>query len=202
MMSPTSTKGKSTTDAMSANLAENWWLVLLRGGLAIACGVVAIVMPVATMLALLLIFAAYLLVDGIFTIVSAVRNARKGEQWGWLVLQGILSIAAAAITVVWPGITLIVYVWLVAAWAIASGALMMIAATQLNKESGRWWLGLGGALYTVWGILLIIAPFIGALVMTWWFGIWAIIFGVILVALGFKLRSHQEAGHKTVAQGA
>lgn len=79
---------------------------------------------------------------------------------------------------------------------------MVIAATQLNKESGRWWLGLGGVLYAVWGVLLIIAPLIGALVMTWWFGIWAIIFGAILVALAFRLRSRHEASHNTVAQGA
>jgi uncharacterized membrane protein HdeD (DUF308 family) len=188
---------------MSANLAENWWLVILRGVLAIIFGVIALMMPVATMLALLLIFAAYMFFDGVLAIASAVRNARKGESWGLLVLQGILSLAVAAVTVAWPGITLIAYVLLVAAWALVSGTLMIAAAVQLNKDHGRWWLGLGGVLSIIWGILLIIAPLIGALVMTWWLGIWAMIFGTSLIALGFKLRSqHQESGHKTVAQGA
>lgn len=206
-MSPTRPRGKLSKDAlsnaMSANLAENWWLVILRGVLAIIFGVIALMMPVATMLALLLIFAAYMFFDGVLAIASAVRNARKGESWGLLVLQGILSLAVAAVTVAWPGITLIAYVLLVAAWALVSGTLMIAAAVQLNKDHGRWWLGLGGVLSIIWGILLIIAPLIGALVMTWWLGIWAMIFGTSLIALGFKLRSqHQESGHKTVAQGA
>jgi uncharacterized membrane protein HdeD (DUF308 family) len=206
-MNATSTRGKSSketrSDAMSASLAENWWMVALRGVLAIIFGAIALLVPVATMLSLLLIFAAYMLVDGIFAIIAAVRAARQSERWGLLVLQGILSIAVAAITVVWPGITLIAYVLLVAVWALVSGTLMIAAASQLNKDHGRWWLGLGGALFIVWGILLIIAPLIGALVMTWWLGIWAIVFGVSLIALAFKLRSQQqETGHKPVAQRA
>jgi uncharacterized membrane protein HdeD (DUF308 family) len=188
---------------MSANLAENWWVVALRGVLALAFGVIALLVPVATMLSLLLIFAAYMLVDGIFAIISAVRAARAGERWVWLLLQGILSIVAAGITVVWPGITLVAYVLVVAVWAIASGALMIAAGTQLNKDYGRWWLGLGGALSIIWGILLILAPLIGALVMTWWLGIWAIVFGASLIVLAFSLRSQQQAtGHKPVTQGA
>jgi uncharacterized membrane protein HdeD (DUF308 family) len=206
-MSSTGTRRSSSKndllEAMSANLAENWWLVALRGVLAIVFGVIAVLMPVATMLALLLIFAAYMLVDGVLAIVSAVRNARKGERWGLLVLQGVLSLAVAAVTVAWPGITLIAYVLLVAAWALVSGTLMIASAAQLNKEHGRWWLGLGGVVSIIWGILLIIAPFIGALVMTWWLGVWAIIFGTLLIALAFNLRSQQkESGHKTVALGA
>jgi uncharacterized membrane protein HdeD (DUF308 family) len=158
---------------MSANLAENWWLVMLRGVLAIVFGTIALVMPVATMLALLLIFAAYMLVDGIVTIISAARHARKGERWGFLISQGVLSLAVAAVTVAWPGITLLAYVLLVGAWALVSGTLMLAAAPQLKREYGRWWLGVGGVLVTIWGILLIIAPLIGALVMTWWLGIYS-----------------------------
>jgi uncharacterized membrane protein HdeD (DUF308 family) len=185
---------------MSANLAANWWLVMLRGVLAVIFGTIALIVPVATMLALLLIFAAYMLADGVLAIVSAVRNARKGERWGFMIFQGVLGIAVAAVTVVWPGITLIAYVLLVAAWALVSGTLMIAGAPRLNEEYGRWWLVIGGILAIVWGVLLIIAPLIGALVMTWWLGIWAIIFGVTLIAVGFRLRSHQrESGHKTVA---
>jgi uncharacterized membrane protein HdeD (DUF308 family) len=187
---------------MSANLAENWWLVLLRGLLAIAFGVIALLTPVATMLALLMVFAAYMLVDGTVAIVAAVRNARKGERWPMLVLQGLLSIAVAAVTVVWPGITLIAYVLLVAAWALVSGTLMIAAAAELNKEHGRWWLVFGGVLAIIWGILLIIAPLAGALVMTWWLGIWAMFFGGSLIGLAFRLRSQQqESGDSAVAHG-
>jgi uncharacterized membrane protein HdeD (DUF308 family) len=188
---------------MCANISENWWMVALRGLLAIIFGVIAVLMPVATMLALLLILAAYMLLDGVFAIMSAARAARQGDRWGLLVLQGVLSIAVAAVTVFWPGITLIAYVLLVAAWALVSGVLMFGAAFQLNIEHGRWWFVLGGMLSVLLGIMLFIAPLIGAIVMTWWLGIWAIAFGITLIVLAFKLRSQQpEGGHKTVAQGA
>jgi len=194
---------QSISEAMSTNLAENWVLVLLRGLLAIAFGLFALVMPVATMLALLVVFAAYMLVDGLFTIMSAVRAARQGERWGLLVLQGALSIAVAVITLLWPGLTLIAYVLLVSAWALVSGLLTIAAAFQLKRDHGRWWLALGGMLSTVLGILMFAAPLIGALVMTWWIGAWAIVFGTLLVVLGFKLRSQKvESSHKTMAQGA
>ena len=194
---------QSISEAMSTNLAENWVLVLLRGLLAIAFGLFALVMPIATMLALLVVFAAYMLVDGLFTILSAVRAARQGERWGLLVLQGALSIAVAVITLLWPGLTLIAYVLLVSAWALVSGLLTIAAAFQLKRDHGRWWLALGGMLSSVLGILMFAAPLIGALVMTWWIGAWAIVFGTLLVVLGFKLRSQKvESSHKTMAQGA
>ena len=178
-------------DNVNDVLAHNWWLVAIRGVLGIAVGVIAFIMPAATMLALILLFAAYMLVDGVFAIVAAVRAARQRDRWGLFVLEGVADIAAGVIAVLWPGITLVAFVFLVAAWAIVSGRLALMAAFRLNIEHGRWWLVLGGAASVVYGILLIVAPLIGALVLTWWFGAYALVFGIALLVWSFRLKARQ-----------
>jgi uncharacterized membrane protein HdeD (DUF308 family) len=188
---------------MNAVLVRNWWAVAIRGVLGIAVGIIAFAMPAATMLALILLFAAYMLVDGVFAIVASVRAARQGDRWGLFVLEGVADIAAGVIAVLWPGITLLAFVFLVAAWAIVSGTLALMAAFRLNIDHGRWWLLLGGAASAVYGILLIVAPLIGALVLTWWFGAYALVFGVALLVWSFRLKARQaQPPHATVAHGA
>jgi uncharacterized membrane protein HdeD (DUF308 family) len=127
-------------DPMVAVLARNWWAIAIRGALGILFGLVALFLPGATMLSLVLLFAAYTFVDGVFGIVAAVRAAGQGERWGLLVLEGIVDIATAAIAVLWPGITVVVFVFIVAFWAILSGVLMLWAAFRLDVDNGRWWL--------------------------------------------------------------
>jgi uncharacterized membrane protein HdeD (DUF308 family) len=145
------------------------------------------------MLSLVLLFSAYMLVDGIFAIVSAVRAIRRREdRWGLLIFEGLLNIAVGILAFLWPGITVIAFVILVAAWAIVSGGLMTAAGFRLNVDHGRWWLILGGLLSIAFGVLLIIAPLIGAVVLTWWIGAYAIAFGVALIIFSFKLRSRQH----------
>jgi uncharacterized membrane protein HdeD (DUF308 family) len=145
------------------------------------------------MLSLVLLFSAYMLVDGIFAIVSAVRAIRRKEdRWGLLIFEGLLNIAVGILAFLWPGITVIAFVILVAAWAIVSGGLMTAAGFRLNVDHGRWWLILGGLLSIAFGALLIIAPLIGAVVLTWWIGAYAIAFGVALIIFSFKLRSRQH----------
>jgi uncharacterized membrane protein HdeD (DUF308 family) len=182
----------SQSDAMSAALAQNWWAIAIRGVLAIIVGVIAFAAPVATMLSLVLLFSAYMLLDGIFAIVAAIRAARQHERWGLLVLEGIIDIATAAIAVLWPGLTILAYVLLVAAWAVITGVLALVAAFRLNLHHGRWWLVLGGIASLVYGVLLVIAPLIGALVLTWWFGAYALVFGIFLLILAFRLRAHRD----------
>ena len=101
-------------DAISADLARNWWAVGLRGLLAILFGIIALAMPAATMLSLVLVFAAYMLADGILAIVSAVRAARHRQKWLWVTLQGVLSIVTAILALLLPGLTVVVFVFLVA----------------------------------------------------------------------------------------
>jgi uncharacterized membrane protein HdeD (DUF308 family) len=174
---------------MSAVLAENWWAIAIRGLLGICFGMIALFFPGVTMLSLVLVFSAYALVDGIFAIIAAVRAAREHERWGLLVLEGIVNIVTAGIAFLWPGITVVAFVLLVAAWAILTGGLMLTAAFRLNIDHGRWWLALGGIVSIVYGALLIVAPLVGALVLTWWLGAYALIFGATLIVLAFRLRA-------------
>jgi uncharacterized membrane protein HdeD (DUF308 family) len=146
---------ESEADALSAVLARNWWAVAIRGLLGMAVGVIALVLPGATMLALVLLFAAYMLIDGVFAVVAAVRAARGRDRWGLLALEGVADIVAGVIAVVWPAITVLAFVLLVAAWAIVSGILVLMAAFRLNLEHGRWWLALAGAASVVYGVLLV-----------------------------------------------
>jgi uncharacterized membrane protein HdeD (DUF308 family) len=188
---------------MSAVLARNWWAVAIRGLLGMAVGMIALVLPGATMLALVLLFAAYMLIDGVFAIVAAVRAARGHDRWGLLALEGAADIVAGVIAVVWPAITVLAFVLLIAAWAIVSGVLVLMAAFRLNLEHGRWWMVLAGAASVVYGVLLVVAPMIGALVLTWWFGAYALVFGVALLILAFRLKArNDERSRPAVAQSA
>src|SRR3981189_1552602 len=124
--------------AKNAVLADNWWVVALRGVLAILFGIVAFAAPAATMLALVLFFAAYSLLDGILGVVLAIRGARKGERWGWLLVNGLLGIAVGVAAALLPGLTVLAFVFMIAAWALISGSLMLAAAIGLKVSHGRW----------------------------------------------------------------
>ncbi len=177
---------------MSALLAQNWWAFAIRGVLGIIFGLIAIFLPGVTMLSLVLVFSAYALADGVFAIIAAGRAMRQHERWGYLLLEGIVNIIAAAIAFLWPGITVVSFVLLVGTWAILSGGLMLSAALRLNADHGRWWLALGGLVSMIYGALLIFAPFVGALVLTWWLGAYAIVFGFALIAVAIKLHARRD----------
>ncbi|MEI5667579.1 HdeD family acid-resistance protein [Bosea sp. CCNWLW174] len=179
------------TQAMNDMLADNWWAVALRGAVAILFGITAFAMPVVTMLSLVFVFAAFSIVDGVFGIVMSVRGARKGERWVWLLLSGIFGIAAGVVAALWPGLTVLAFVLLMAAWALISGTLMLISAFRLKIDHGRVWLVIGGIASIVLGVLLVISPFIGALVLTFWTGAHALVLGGTLLVLAYRLRSHR-----------
>ncbi len=176
------------SSAMSAALARNWWAIAIRGVLGIVFGLIALFQPGVTMLSLVLVFSAYALADGVFAIVAAVRAASRHERWALLVFEGLVDIAAAAAAFLWPGITVVAFVLLVATWAILSGVLLMAAAFRLNIDHGRWWLAFGGLVSVLYGVLLVSAPLIGALVLTWWLGAYAIVFGAALLVVSFRLK--------------
>jgi uncharacterized membrane protein HdeD (DUF308 family) len=185
--------GPPLSEQMSALLARNWWVVLLRGLIAVALGILTFWMPAVSLASLVLVFAAYMLADGVLGIVAAVRAARRHERWGWLVLEGLLDIGAGVVALAWPGLTIIVFVALVAAWAIFSGATMVLAALRFNKRDGRWLMGLAGVLSIAWGVLLAFAPISGALVLTLWLGAYALVFGITLIILSLRLRRQRPA---------
>jgi uncharacterized membrane protein HdeD (DUF308 family) len=181
--------GALVSEQMSALLARNWWAVLLRGLIAVAIGIFTVWMPQVSMASLVLVFAAYMLADGILGIVAAVRAARRHERWGWLVLEGLLDIGAGVAAFAWPGLTIIVFVALVAAWAIVSGGTMALAALKMTRRDGRWLMVFAGVLSIIWGAALAFAPITGALVLTLWIGAYALLFGIVLIVLALRLRA-------------
>jgi uncharacterized membrane protein HdeD (DUF308 family) len=185
--------GPARLDAMSTVLARNWWLVALRGVFAILFGIAAFVAPAAFVLSLVLFFAAYMLVDGIFGIVAAARAAQRHERWGFLLFEGLVDILVGVAAFLMPAAAVWAFVLLVAIWALVTGGLMIAAAFRLHLHYGRWWLVLGGVVSLLFGLALLINPGMSALVLTWWLGGYAVAFGVLLVILAFRLRGRHEA---------
>jgi len=178
--------------AMSDLLAQNWWALALRGAFAILFALVAFFIPGATILSLVLFFSAYMLVDGIFGIVAALRAATHHQRWGLLILEGAVNIAVGVIAFAWPGLTVLFFVTLLAVWSLITGVLLVVAAFRLHPAYGRGWLIVGGLVSVLFGIALLVAPMVGAVVLTWWLGAYALVFGIVLLILAFRLRRRRD----------
>jgi uncharacterized membrane protein HdeD (DUF308 family) len=175
---------------MAAILVGNWWALALRGLIAILFGIVAIIWPGITALALVLLFGAYALVDGIFALVAALRAATHHGRSGGLLLEGILDLLIAALCFFWPASALVALVYLIAIWAILSGIALIAAGIALIRFAGEWLLVLGGVISVLLGIVLFVAPGAGVIALSWWLGIYAILFGIALVSAAFRIRYH------------
>ncbi len=174
---------------MVERLASNWWAVALRGALAIVFGALAFAWPGITADVLLAFFGAYALVDGLFTAVAAFRAPEGYKHWWALLVEGVSGVAAGVLAFVWPGITALVLLYLIAAWAVVTGVFEIAAAARLRKLiSGEWLLALGGVLSVLFGLMLVAWPGAGAFAVLWLIGAYAVLFGVLLMALGFRLR--------------
>ncbi len=170
--------------------ARNWWALALRGVVAIIFGLVAWVWPDLTIGALILVFAAYALVDGGFALVSAVRRGGRG-RWLPPLIEGIVGIGAGIIAIVWPGLTALALLYVIAAWAIVTGVIEIVAAIELRREiENELLLGLAGLASVVFGVLLILFPGEGALALVWVIAAYAILFGALLIGLALRVRSH------------
>jgi uncharacterized membrane protein HdeD (DUF308 family) len=180
-------------------LTRNWWVFALRGAAAVLFGVLALVWPTITLSALVLLFGAYALVDGVMSLGVAIFGGAAAEgRRPWLVLEGIAGIGAGIVTFAWPGITTLVLLWWIAAWALVTGAFEIAAAIRLRREiRGEWRLALSGALSVLFGILLAIRPGEGAVAVAWLIGIYAIVFGAALLALAYELRRYRRTGAAT-----
>ena len=174
-------------------LARNWWAIAIRGIAAILFGLCAFFIPGAALWAVVLIFGAYCLVDGIFAIVAAVRAAQAHERWAQLLIAGVFGMLVAAITWWAPGVTALGLLYLIAAWAVVTGVLELVAAFELRRHlPGELWWVLAGLCSIVFGLFLIWDPGTGALAVLWLIGAYAIAFGIFLLGLALRLRGHLE----------
>ncbi len=170
-------------------LAERWWSLAVRGGAAILFGILCLVAPRATFTALVLLFGAYAIVDGVFNLVMAFHS-RARRRWVALALEGVVSLLAGILTLAWPSLTGLALIYLIAGWSLVTGGFEIAAAIRLRSEiQGEWLLVVSGILSVAFGVLLIIAPGAGALALTWWVGAYAMVFGILLLFLAFRLRS-------------
>jgi len=178
-------------------LARNWWAVALRGLAGVLFGLAALLWPERTVTVLILFFGAYALVDGIFAVVSAVTSAGKSERWWVVLLDGIAGIAVGLITLFWPGVTALALIYLIAAWALVTGVFEIMAAIRLRREiEGEWLLAFSGVCSLILGVLLILFPGAGAIAFAWMIGAYALVFGVLLIALGLRLRQFAQRFHR------
>ncbi len=170
-------------------IGRYWWTLLLRGIVAVLFGIAAFARPGMALVTLVLLFGAYALVDGVFAIISSIKGRERIEHWWVLLLEGIAGVIVGAITFATPGISAVVLLVYIAIRAIIAGIFQIIAAIRLRKEiSGEWLLALAGVASIIFGLLLVARPAAGALAVIWIIGTYAIVIGVLLMALAFKAR--------------
>lgn len=173
--------------------ARSWWSLALRGIAAMAFGVAALVWPDITLRVLVALFGAYALVDGVFTLFSAARaEEQRGSHWVAHLLEGVLGIAAGIATFVWPGITALILLLIIAAWAMTTGLLEIFVAFRLRNEIMDNWarasFGLSGLASLIFGLIVVVRPDAGILAVIWIIGVYAIAFGLLLLIVAYRLR--------------
>jgi uncharacterized membrane protein HdeD (DUF308 family) len=177
-------------EQMIRTLTRNWWIFIIRGLFAIIFGVLALMWPELTLFALVWLFGAYVLADGVFQVYSAISRREDFDRWWLILLEGLFGIVFGVLTFAWPGITGLVLLILIAAWAFLTGMLEISAAIQLRKEiENEWLLAFSGVISIVLGVLMMIWPAASAVALAFMIGIYAILFGATLILLGFRLKN-------------
>ena len=175
---------------MLDTLARNWWALALRGFAAVLFGLLTFSLPGITLVTLVLLFGAYALVDGLFNLLAFFRVA--SHHWA-LLIEGVIGIITGILTFTWPAITAVALLYLIAFWAIFTGIFEIVAGIRLRKVIANEWLLISmGVLSTLFGFLILFAPGAGALAIVLWIGAYALMFGIVLLALAFRLRGHRR----------
>ncbi len=177
-------------------LAKVWWLFLIRGIAGIVFGLLAFAWPGLTVLTLVLFYGAFALVDGVFALIAAAkgRGSEAMPTW-WLVLIGVAGVLAGIGTFVWPGMTALLLITFIGAWALVRGIFEIIGAIQMRKEiDNEWWLVLSGIVSVMFGLILLIQPASGLLGIAWAIGAFSVVAGITLIAFSLRLRKHADHG--------
>lgn len=166
-----------------------WQAIVLRGLIGIGFGLLAAFSPVATALSLVIVLSIYLMADGFLAIVSAFKAARQRHAWGMVALEGLAGIAASVAIFVYPGLGMAVFAVILAVWSLFAGGVKLAVALRREPVGGRGWLIASALISLLFGLALLLSPLIGAVVLTWWLGIYAIVFGAAMLMLGLQVRS-------------
>jgi uncharacterized membrane protein HdeD (DUF308 family) len=174
---------------MGPKLAKLWWLFILRGVAAIIFGLLALAWPGITLAVLIILFGAYAFADGVFALLHAIRGRDSTESVWVLLIEGLIGIGVGLITFFEPAVTGIILLFYIAAWSLTTGVLEIVGAINLRRRvSGEFWMLLSGIASIIFALILLIHPGAGALAVAWLIGAYAMVFGVILFALGLRLR--------------
>ena len=172
-----------------AGRSSNWWALALRGLAGILLGLLAFAWPGVTIAAVVTLFGLYALMDGVFAIIAALRGVRENDRWGWMLVEGIASVLAGLVALFMPVLGAIALVWIIAFWAIVTGALEIGAAYRLRKIiEGEWMLMLAGALSLALGLIIVLQPGVGVGVIATWIGAYALVAGAVTLVLAFRVR--------------
>jgi uncharacterized membrane protein HdeD (DUF308 family) len=174
---------------MDELLLRSWWMLALRGVIALLFGVLAIVWPGLTLLWLVALFAAYALLGGVASVIGAVRHRHSDEKWWLILLLGLVSIGAGVSAILYPGLTALLLVLVMGANALVTGVLDIAVAIRLRKAiRGEWLLIVTGIISIVFGVLVFLFPDAGALALVWLISVHATVTGALLLALAFRVR--------------
>jgi len=179
-------------EELDSDVSRVWWALFIRGLAGVLFGILTFVKPGITLLALIYLFGAYAVVDGVMNVVAATRT-RSGRPWGALLLEGVVGIAAGLIAFFFPGLTTIALLYLIAGWALVTGGLEIAAAIRLRKVvRGEWRLALSGVLSVALGLLLALFPGPGVLALVVYIGAFALALGIVLMVLAIRMRSWRD----------
>jgi len=171
-------------------IRRNWWMLALRGVLAIIFGLIALLAPGIALLAFVYVFGVYALIDGIMAAYIAIRERGSLSRWAWILFEGLLGIIAGIVAFIYPGLTALVLLYIVAIWAVVTGIMEIVTAIAIRGFTAREWaLGLAGILSILFGIVLFIFPGTGLLSILWLVGVYSIVFGILFIVRAFQMRS-------------
>jgi len=174
---------------MPATLRSNWWAIVLRGVVAILLAIVTFMVPGITIAFLVTLFGVYTLIDGVFAIVSTIKAVAGHRRWGAFLLEGILGILVGLYAILFPAAAAAIFVTIFAFWAVITGVLEIMAALRLRRHlPGEWLLILTGVVSILFGILLFAQPIAGAVFLVWMIASYGLIFGILLIVVGLRLR--------------
>lgn len=192
-MSSPNAAAPSLADFVKSALHRSWWLLLLRGIAAVAFGALTFIWPQISLVSLILVFGVYVLADGLLALAAAIRGGGLAPRW-WLALGGMISILAAVVAFAWPGLTALVLVYVIGFWSILRGVLEIVGAIRLRNEIAREWsLAAAGALSVIFGLILVFMPGAGVMGLLWLIAAWAVLFGLLLIWVAFKVRALAKA---------
>lgn len=185
--------------ALREFLGVRWWAMVLRGVAGIIFGIIAFANPAVAGLSLLIVFGVFAIIDGVFGLVLSVGEARRGGRWAWLAVEAVASIVIGVLVFAMPGLSILLLFTIIGVKAAIVGLFLLISSVKLDGEHGQGFMALAGAVSLIFAVLLFTAPLLGAKIVLWWIGAWAILFGVLLVLLGFKLKSARARVQAAVA---